>query len=54
MPEHFENICSAIDQLPSELNFDVPPLSEATGHSQDLGNLMHSGAYSASAGEQDS
>ncbi|KAK4101193.1 hypothetical protein N658DRAFT_426065 [Parathielavia hyrcaniae] len=31
MPAHFKNICSAIDQLPSDLNFDVPPLSEATG-----------------------
>ncbi|AEO58603.1 hypothetical protein MYCTH_2306056 [Thermothelomyces thermophilus ATCC 42464] len=26
MPEHFKNICSAIDQLPSDLDFDVPPL----------------------------
>ncbi|KAK4032466.1 hypothetical protein C8A01DRAFT_20463, partial [Parachaetomium inaequale] len=54
MPKHFENICSAINQLPSELNFDVPPLSEATGLSQDLGNLIQSGACSVSAGEQDS
>ena len=37
MPKHFETICSAIDQLPSELNFDVPPLSEASGLSQDFG-----------------
>ncbi|KAK3693110.1 hypothetical protein B0T22DRAFT_525606 [Podospora appendiculata] len=29
MPKHFEDICSAIDQLPTELDFDVPPLSEA-------------------------
>ncbi len=29
-------ICSAIDQLPSDLNFDVPTLSEATGLSQDF------------------
>ena len=36
MPKHFENICSAINQLPSELNFDAPPLSEATGLSQDF------------------
>jgi hypothetical protein len=46
MPKHFENICSAIDQLPSDLDFDVPPLSEATGLSQGLGNLMQSGALS--------
>ncbi|KAK4148755.1 hypothetical protein C8A00DRAFT_47474 [Chaetomidium leptoderma] len=36
MPAHFKNICSAIDQLPSNLDFDVPPLSEATGLSQDF------------------
>ncbi|KAL2172954.1 uncharacterized protein P884DRAFT_213584 [Thermothelomyces heterothallicus CBS 202.75] len=48
MPEHFKNICSAIDQLPSDLDFDVPPLSEATGLSQDLGNLMQSDATCAS------
>ncbi|KAK3339427.1 hypothetical protein B0H65DRAFT_591700 [Neurospora tetraspora] len=48
MPKHFENICSAINQLPSELNFDVPPLSEATGLSQDLGTLMQSDASCAS------
>ncbi|KAK0749632.1 hypothetical protein B0T18DRAFT_389187 [Schizothecium vesticola] len=32
MPKHYENICSAINQLPSDL---VPPLSEATGPSAD-------------------
>ncbi|OTA01259.1 hypothetical protein A9Z42_0015710 [Trichoderma parareesei] len=48
MPAHFESICSAIDQLPSGLNFDVPPLSEATGLSQDLGNLLQSDASCAS------
>jgi hypothetical protein len=47
MPEHFKNICSAIDQLPSDLDFDVPPLSETTGLSQDLRNLT-SEASSAS------
>ncbi|KAK3328699.1 hypothetical protein B0T19DRAFT_450073 [Cercophora scortea] len=46
MPAHFKNICSAIDKLPSDLNFDVPPLSEATG---DFGNLMQSDASCASA-----
>ncbi|KAK4641690.1 hypothetical protein QC761_512900 [Podospora bellae-mahoneyi] len=53
MPKHFENICSAIHKLPSDLDLDVPPLSEATRLSQDLGNLMQSGAGSPSAGEQD-
>ncbi|RWA07366.1 hypothetical protein EKO27_g7734 [Xylaria grammica] len=36
MPNHFERICSAIDQLPSKLDFDVPALSESTGLSQGL------------------
>lgn len=52
MPGHFERICSAINQLPS--GSDAPPLSEATGLSQGLGNLMQSGAYPASAGGQGS
>ena len=30
MPAHFKSICSVIDQLPSDLDFNVPPLSEAT------------------------
>ncbi|KAL2178447.1 uncharacterized protein P884DRAFT_258551 [Thermothelomyces heterothallicus CBS 202.75] len=47
MPKRFENICSAINQLPSDLDFDVL-LSEATRLSQDLGNLMQSDAGSAS------
>ncbi|EJT69043.1 hypothetical protein GGTG_13440 [Gaeumannomyces tritici R3-111a-1] len=48
MPSHFKNICSAIDQLPSELDFDVPPLPEATGLSQELGSLMQLDAGSVS------
>ncbi|KAH0494640.1 hypothetical protein TgHK011_001255 [Trichoderma gracile] len=48
MPAHFESICSAIDQLPSDLDFDVPPLSIATGLSQDLGNSLQSDASCAS------
>ncbi|KAI0520690.1 hypothetical protein F5B22DRAFT_47454 [Xylaria bambusicola] len=47
MPAHFKKICSAIDKLPN-LDFDVPSLSEATGLSQDLGNLMQSDAGAAS------
>ncbi|KAK4137345.1 hypothetical protein BT67DRAFT_438617 [Trichocladium antarcticum] len=43
MPAHFANICSAIDQLPPNLDFDDPP------HSDDP---MQSGACSASADEQ--
>ncbi|KAH0493136.1 hypothetical protein TgHK011_008056 [Trichoderma gracile] len=30
-PDHFKRISSAIDQLPTNLNLDVPPLSESTG-----------------------
>ncbi|KAL7953662.1 hypothetical protein V8C34DRAFT_296390 [Trichoderma compactum] len=42
MPKHFKRICSAIDQLPSDLNFDVPALSESTGLSQRLESLARS------------
>lgn len=47
MPIHFKRICSAIDQLPSELDFDV--LSQpGTGLSQDLKSLMQPGVGSVS------
>ncbi len=52
MPKHFENICSAINQLPSDLNFDVLPLSEATGLSQDMRNLVQSDASCASVPDE--
>lgn len=48
MPAHYKKLCSAIDQLPSNLDFEVPPLSDATGLSQDLGNLLQSGPDFAS------
>ncbi|KAJ4414617.1 hypothetical protein N0V85_003070 [Neurospora sp. IMI 360204] len=35
MPAHLKNIRSAIDQLPSDLDFDAPPLSGATVLFQD-------------------
>jgi hypothetical protein len=35
MPAHLKNICSAIDQIPSDLDFDAPSLPE-TGLSQSL------------------
>ncbi|KUI74573.1 hypothetical protein VM1G_10071 [Cytospora mali] len=38
MPDQFKRVCSAIDQLPSKLNFHVPALSESAGLSQDLGS----------------
>ncbi|TID24272.1 hypothetical protein E6O75_ATG02637 [Venturia nashicola] len=31
MPTHFERICSAIDELPSGVHFDVPPLQQDSG-----------------------
>lgn len=40
MPDHLKKICSAIDQLPSKVNFDVQALSESTGLSQDLGSQL--------------
>ncbi|GAB1312295.1 hypothetical protein MFIFM68171_02505 [Madurella fahalii] len=55
VPAHFEKICSAVDQLPSDLDFDVAALSDGTGLSQNLGRLMQSDAGSASVPiEQDS
>jgi hypothetical protein len=54
MPGHFKRICSAIDQLPSKLNFDVPALSESTGLSQGLkSHLALSEAGSASLLDED-
>ncbi|RTE68898.1 hypothetical protein BHE90_016723, partial [Fusarium euwallaceae] len=49
MPAHFKNICSAIDQLPANPDFDVMSLSE-TGLSQDLesNHLSHSDADTVS------
>ncbi|KAF2866025.1 hypothetical protein BDV95DRAFT_585652 [Massariosphaeria phaeospora] len=35
MPTHFKRLCSAIDDLPTELDFDVPSLQDS-GLSQDL------------------
>ena len=45
MPTHLKRICSAIDQLPSSLDFQVSEGSEvqseaATGPSQDMGSLL--------------
>ena len=55
MPSHFKRICSAIDELPSHLNFDVPVLSETglseTGLSQGLKSHHLSQAYADPTGE---
>ncbi|KAI1426995.1 hypothetical protein F5Y12DRAFT_783568 [Xylaria sp. FL1777] len=48
MLDHFKRICSAIDQLPSKVNFNVQALSESTGLSQGLEHLAASEAESAS------
>lgn len=39
MPAHLKRICSVIDQLPSDLDFEVQG-TEASGLSQDLGGLL--------------
>ena len=36
VPTHFERLCSAIDEIPDDLDFTVPLLSESFGLSQDL------------------
>ncbi|OTA07736.1 hypothetical protein A9Z42_0086520 [Trichoderma parareesei] len=38
MPDFFKKICSAVDQLPGKVDFEVPALSETTGLSQPLEN----------------
>ncbi|KJZ69180.1 hypothetical protein HIM_11433 [Hirsutella minnesotensis 3608] len=55
MPQHFKRICSAIDQLPADLEFNVPSLAE-TGLSQSLEShgLSESDVGSSSLPAQDS
>ncbi|KAL2157245.1 hypothetical protein VTH06DRAFT_6285 [Thermothelomyces fergusii] len=48
-PQLFEMICSAIDQVPSDVSFDVPTLSESTRLSQQLESTALSEAGSVSA-----
>ncbi|KAF6804173.1 hypothetical protein CSOJ01_10371 [Colletotrichum sojae] len=54
MPTHFKRICSAIDQLPSKLDFDVPSLA-GTGASQEFDNhyLSQSDVNSAPASDDE-
>ncbi|TFB06840.1 hypothetical protein CCMA1212_000235 [Trichoderma ghanense] len=40
VPDHFKRISSAIDQLPTNLDLDVPALSESTGLSQGLESYL--------------
>ncbi|KAF2476207.1 uncharacterized protein BDR25DRAFT_309636 [Lindgomyces ingoldianus] len=36
MPNHFKRLCSAIDQIPADLDFSVPQLSQSFRLSEDL------------------
>lgn len=60
MPTHLKRICSVIDQLPPDVDFEVPQGSElqsteASGLSQELGGLLSepSNVESASRASQD-
>jgi hypothetical protein len=48
MPVHFERLCSAIDDLPSGVNFDVPSLHHDSGLSQNLESHHLSGSFMGS------
>ncbi|KAF2245814.1 hypothetical protein BU26DRAFT_552856 [Trematosphaeria pertusa] len=48
MPTHFKRLCSAIDALPQELDFDVAPLPQGSGLSQDLESHHLSQSFAAS------
>ncbi|KAF2003265.1 hypothetical protein P154DRAFT_101168 [Amniculicola lignicola CBS 123094] len=56
MPAHFKRLCSAIDDLPSDLDFDVSPLLNGSGLSQDLQShhLSPSFAEPSRTGDSDS
>jgi len=59
MPAHFTRLCSVIDALPAELNFDLSQqselrFSEQTGLSQDLANQNLSAESALSAQDDDS
>lgn len=42
MPTHLKRLCSAIDDLPSGVSFDVPSLQQDSGLPQDLSSHHHS------------
>lgn len=58
MPEHFKKICSAIDQLPAEIDFGVPARSDCLSQGpESLGRsdiLLDEDNQSHEAGEVDS
>ncbi|KAF1357401.1 hypothetical protein EJ07DRAFT_128592 [Lizonia empirigonia] len=45
MPTHLRRLCSAADDLPCGVNFDVPPLLQDCGLSQEPGSYHHSGSF---------
>jgi hypothetical protein len=47
MPDHFKRLCSAIDDIPAELDFDVHPLQDS-GLSQDLDSHHLSQSFAGS------
>ncbi|KAF2258002.1 hypothetical protein CC78DRAFT_505403 [Lojkania enalia] len=51
MPNHFKRLCSVIDQLPPELDFDVAPLPQDSGLSQDLESHHLSRSFAGSASQ---
>ena len=58
MPTHLNRICSAIDQLPSGLDFQAPEgpgvqSGEATGLSQDMGSLLSEPSHVDLASQED-
>jgi hypothetical protein len=49
VPSHFKRICSAIDQIPVDLDFSVPQLSQSFGLSEDLQRRNLSGSSQPSS-----
>ncbi|KIV98476.1 uncharacterized protein PV09_09712 [Verruconis gallopava] len=53
MPNHFKRLCSAIDQIPADLDFSVSQLSQSFGLSQDLERHHLSGSSQPDSQSQD-
>jgi hypothetical protein len=51
MPIHFDRLCSAINDLPPELDFDVPSLSHGSEPSQGLESNRLLGSFAESASQ---
>jgi hypothetical protein len=51
MPTHFKRLCSAVDDLPPELDFDVAPLPQDSGLSQELESHHLSRSFVESASQ---